>query len=157
MTSENITPTPAQEPTRPTCPQCDAIRNPATKYCWLCHEPLSALPQGADANLAQGVRQPESRGYEAAWAVVAILGLLLVVGVIAVGAYGLLIFVLIVAVPVLIGAGLAQSRNRPQGAESGTTVFPTLGCFGTVALVGLGVFIAFFVTCLVDVINIGGK
>ncbi|MFO0842786.1 MAG: hypothetical protein U0797_10380 [Gemmataceae bacterium] len=146
MTRESITTTPGPQPAKQTCPECGARRKPGTKRCWMCHEPLPALPPEGEAELARRPPQPESMGTVALWFFIGIIGVPLLIGLILNKAYGVLIFLLIMAVPCLIGMAI----NPGAGGSSTKSV---LGCLATVAIVGFCMIIAFGISCAVMLKN----
>jgi hypothetical protein len=147
VTSENITTSPAPEPAKPFCPACGARRFPNQTTCWLCRKAVPALPQEVEAESSQSFPQTGSNGYEAAWPIVAVLGILLLVGLALTGAYGLLILLAIVGFPAL-GLAWIAARAEGRGSMSGSNTQTTMGCLGIVALIGLAMFITFFVSCM---------
>jgi hypothetical protein len=150
MTSENITPTPAPGPAKPTCPECGAeIRDPSAKRCWLCKEPLGERPRLSDEELARRIRLPSAKGDSPAWAVVAVLTLLLFGGLLFTEAYGIVIVLLIVAVPALIRTVVMASRQREAGApaDSASVLVTFLTSLGIVVVVGIAAGVAFYASC----------
>lgn len=148
--SDHITTTPTPEPTKPTCPECGAeIRIPAATRCWLCQEPLA---KATAADMTRQIRRAPV-GDSSASQVVAILvlGLLVVLGLMAGQATGVLIGLLILSVPALVRTVVMSSRQRDAGAPAAATsvFFTFLTSLGIVVVVGIASGIAFFATCFV--------
>ena len=146
MSPDNVTPTPARQPARPRCPECDAeIRDPSSAHCWMCHEPLQGrLHAGED--LLGRIRRPESKGESLAWAAVGVLGVLILAGLASAGAHGILILVLVAALPALLRTvAVASRRGAPKG-EAGTLV-TFMASLGMVVALGVAAGAAFFSAC----------
>ncbi|MFO0842785.1 MAG: hypothetical protein U0797_10375 [Gemmataceae bacterium] len=141
MTSDKITTTPAPPPPEPTCPECGAkVRDRLDRRCWMCHEPLdgSGGGRGGDSN---PFRLPEQQGDNPIWVVFGILAVLVVIGLGAAGP-GILVSLLVLALPALIRAAVVSHRSAPGGL-----LMSFLTSLGVVAVVGVATAAAFFVTC----------
>ena len=152
MTSDDITTTPAPGPANPICPDCGAeVRGPNATRCWLCHEPLSGRQAARDAELLRRIRKPALEADSPAWAVIAVLIMLLFGGLLFSDAYGVVVVLLIAAVPALVRTVVMASRRREAGApaDSGSVLVTFLTSLGVVFVVGLASGIAFFATCFV--------
>jgi len=141
-------------PRKPHCPHCGAdFFSPTPVKCWLCQQQVAPgtsteAPADDDRGLAERIRLPEPRGDNPGWIVFGILAILLVLGLASAGP-GILLVLLILAIPALIRAALAASRQAALGQPlTGLGITSTfLSSVGIVALVGLASFAAFYATC----------
>jgi len=150
MTSDQITTAPVPEAPKPTCPECGAeIRDPRAARCWLCREPLTPGPRASE-DLARRIRAPELVRDSPAWAVIGVLGLLVLGGLMFAEALGVLIVLLILATPALVRTVGTAARRRHEGAPADAVDVLTtfLSSLGVVVVAGLASFSAFWFTCL---------
>jgi hypothetical protein len=141
---------------KPRCPHCGAEQFSAVAArCWLCEAPLApgAAPEtpaeAAPESLAR-FALPEPRGDNPAWAVFGVLALLVALGLAFTGP-GLLVVLLILAIPALVRGSLAASRQAEQGRPLGAPGFASafLSSVGIVAMVTLATVVTFYATCFV--------
>jgi hypothetical protein len=139
---------------KPRCPSCDAEQFSARPVkCWLCELPLAsgavAEAQTDDSSEpADRIALPKRRGDNPAWIVFGVLALLIGLGLGSAGP-GILIVLLVLAVPALIRAALAAFRQSAGGRPLSGLGFAStfLSSVGIVAMIGLASFAAFYATC----------
>jgi hypothetical protein len=141
---------------KPRCPRCGAeVFSPTSASCWLCEEKAAtgasaAVPTEDFREKFERIQLPQRGGDNPAWSVFGVLAILLTLGLASAGP-GILIVLLILAVPAMIRAAVAASRlaaaGKPMGGLAMASAF--LSSIGIVALVGLASFAAFYATCFV--------
>jgi hypothetical protein len=155
--SDQVTNKPAPPPPEPTCPECGAVvRDRLATKCWMCHEPLNVAGTGGAPN---PFRLPEPRGDNPGWAVFGGLTLLLFAGL-AIDSPGILIGLLILAVPALIRMAVQTERalGAGQTVSFGSMWLAFFTSIGIVAVVGVASAASFFVTCFaVCLVGMGGS
>lgn len=144
--SDQVTNKPAPPPPEPTCPECGAVvRDRLATTCWMCHEPLNVAGAGGAPN---PFRLPQPEGDNPGWAVFGVLTLLLFAGLV-IESPGILIGLLILAVPVLIRLAVVTERTMTAGkpVSFGSMALAFFTSIGIVTVVGIASAAAFFVTC----------
>jgi hypothetical protein len=114
-------------------------------------EPIAASVQVDDFPAAvERIQLPGRGGDNAGWVIFGVLAILLVLGLASAGP-GILIVLLILAIPVMIRAVFGVLRPAAQGSSrSGLDIFGAfVSSIGIVALVCLASFAAFYATCFV--------
>jgi hypothetical protein len=144
--SDQVTNKPSSPPPEPTCPECGAdVPDRLATHCPVCKEPINMAGIGGAPNPFR-LRGPQ--GDNPAWAWFG-AQMMLLFAVLAVESPGILIGLLILAVPALIRMVVLSERSLAdgRGLTSGSMVLAFLTSIGIVIVVSLATAIAFSVTC----------
>jgi hypothetical protein len=149
MSSEQITAERPHPDGEPPCPHCGAeMQRPSAARCWLCHESLaeSSGMTPRRGPVSSNISLSQDRGDNPGFILLALLALLISIGL-ALEAPGILVILLIVALPALIRTALIAGRGQSGGPLGGVGTF--LSSLGIMVMVGLASVGAFFTTCFV--------
>jgi hypothetical protein len=151
MSSEHFSEAPLPASRKSCCPLCGAaICQGATKRCWMCGKDF-ALITDAEIRAArireQSAHIEAARGGQdhAAFVVFGILAILVSAGLM-VEAPGILVVLLVLAVPALIRTAV-QSAGQDERSASTSALARFFSSLGLLVIVGLASFAAFFATC----------
>jgi hypothetical protein len=133
------------------CPYCGEILKASDAACWLCLENVGVQegwPEPSPSDRANLHRTHASSGESAALAIFGILAVLWIIGT-AFEAPGMLLILLVLAVPALIRAAMSAQRGADDIERTPNFFLLFLNSLGVAALVGVASAIAFWATCVV--------